>query len=61
MSDEPHISSVTRRAFVAASAGLVASAAAVPVLGQTGGAPRRVIIDTDPGVDDAFALLLAMR
>ncbi len=22
---------------------------------------RRVIIDTDPGVDDAFALLLAMR
>jgi purine nucleosidase len=26
-----------------------------------GGAPSRVIIDTDPGVDDAFALLLAMR
>lgn len=23
--------------------------------------PRRVIIDTDPGVDDAFALLLALR
>ncbi len=61
MSDEPHISSVTRREFVAASASLVASAAAMPVLGQPGGAPRRVIIDTDPGVDDAFALLLAMR
>src|ERR1700744_3594024 len=27
---------------------------------RTGG-PHRVIIDTDPGVDDAFALLLAMR
>ena len=52
---------VTRRAFVAASAGLAVSAAAMPVFGQTGGAPRRVIIDTDPGVDDAFALLLAMR
>ncbi len=23
--------------------------------------PRRVIIDTDPGVDDALALLLALR
>src|SRR6202020_173210 len=61
MSDDPHTSSVTRRAFVAASAGLAASAAAMPVLGQTGGASRRVIIDTDPGGDDAFALLLAMR
>jgi inosine-uridine nucleoside N-ribohydrolase len=61
MSDEPNISSVTRRAFVAASAGLVTSAAAMPVLGQAGGGLRRVIIDTDPGVDDAFALLLAMR
>jgi inosine-uridine nucleoside N-ribohydrolase len=27
----------------------------------TGASPARVIIDTDPGVDDAFALLLAMR
>ncbi len=55
------ISEVTRRTFVAASAGLVAGAAAAPALGQPAGAPRRVIIDTDPGVDDAFALLLAMR
>jgi inosine-uridine nucleoside N-ribohydrolase len=28
---------------------------------QTGRGPFRVIIDTDPGVDDALALLLAMR
>src|SRR5450755_2023505 len=28
---------------------------------RTGGGPFRVIIDTDPGVDDALALLLAMR
>jgi inosine-uridine nucleoside N-ribohydrolase len=55
------ISEVTRRTFVAASAGFVAGAAAAPALGQPAGAPRRVIIDTDPGVDDAFALLLAMR
>src|SRR5215469_4184313 len=54
-------SDVTRRVFVAASAGLVASAATLPALGQPAGTPRRVIIDTDPGVDDAFALLLAMR
>ena len=27
----------------------------------SGGPPSRVIIDTDPGVDDAFALLLALR
>jgi len=29
--------------------------------GPTASNPSRVIIDTDPGVDDAFALLLAMR
>lgn len=60
MSEEFPISGVTRRTFVAASAGLAAAAAVTPARGQTG-APRRVIIDTDPGVDDAFALLLAMR
>lgn len=60
MAEPVSASGVTRRTFVASSAGLVASAAA-PSLAQTGGAGRRVIIDTDPGVDDAFALLLAMR
>lgn len=58
---------MTRRDFVASSAATLA--AGKLALGTTAGnAPAeesrgssRVIIDTDPGVDDAFALLLAMR
>ena len=56
---------ITRREFVASSA------AALSVTGAMGGTrgsvsrgsgkAARVIIDTDPGVDDALALLLAMR
>jgi inosine-uridine nucleoside N-ribohydrolase len=57
---------MTRRGFVTSSA---AALAASTLLGGadafaqsgTGRGPSRVIIDTDPGVDDAFALLLAMR
>ena len=67
---------VTRRQFVTTSAAAVAAsgltARFVPGAqaraldqgqsGEKGGrGPFRVIIDTDPGVDDAFALLLAMR
>jgi inosine-uridine nucleoside N-ribohydrolase len=63
---------LTRRQFVTASAaglsvsGLARSVQAVlrpfgPQSGQTARGPFRVIIDTDPGVDDALALLLAMR
>jgi inosine-uridine nucleoside N-ribohydrolase len=63
---------ITRRDFVASTAAL----AATMWSGKTGakenspygissqsatGTPSRVVIDTDPGVDDAFALLLAMR
>ena len=64
-------SGITRRDFVAASASTLAfSALAKPRASvdsadvgnnDAGRGPRRVIIDTDPGVDDAFALLLAMR
>ena len=65
-------SNMTRREFVTASAaGLALSglASAAPTLHvgeqrsepKPGGGPFRVIIDTDPGVDDALALLLAMR
>ena len=62
-------SGITRRHFVTASAATLA-ASALPqnaVAGLAGNAGQhaagmsRVIIDTDPGVDDALALLLAMR
>lgn len=63
---------ITRRDFVSSTAALAAtmwsgnpgakeySPYGVSRQG-TAGAPARVVIDTDPGVDDAFALLLAMR
>ena len=58
---------MTRRRFVTSSAAvLAASGLARDVVASEGQAatargPFRVIIDTDPGVDDALALLLAMR
>ena len=56
---------LTRRSFVKSSATLLAAsgfASTRTAFGQsTSASPARVIIDTDPGVDDAFALLLAMR
>ncbi len=64
---------LTRRQFVASSAAAIAAGAlsadalaleetpAATAQPPTSATPSRVIIDTDPGVDDAFALLLAMR
>jgi inosine-uridine nucleoside N-ribohydrolase len=68
---------LTRRQFVTTSAAAVAGASVTASFGrahEAAGAseqgqpnqradrgPFRVIIDTDPGVDDALALLLAMR
>jgi inosine-uridine nucleoside N-ribohydrolase len=64
---------MTRRQFVTSSSAALAAggfvqhafASSSPVAGQTtqatGRGPSRVIIDTDPGVDDALALLLAIR
>jgi inosine-uridine nucleoside N-ribohydrolase len=61
---------MTRRQFVTSSAAVLAASGFAgnahaddePVVQhQTGRSPFRVIIDTDPGVDDALALLLAMR
>jgi inosine-uridine nucleoside N-ribohydrolase len=58
---------LTRRQFVASSAvtlaasGLSHAALAGSLYQGAGRGPFRVIIDTDPGVDDALALLLAMR
>jgi hypothetical protein len=63
---------ITRRQFVTSSAFALAAesmahgAPAVPLSGQAASGSgaqhgsNRVIIDTDPGVDDALALLLAM-
>ncbi|HEX6905689.1 MAG TPA: nucleoside hydrolase [Terriglobales bacterium] len=73
MDGEQKASGMTRRQFVAGSAagltvgGLAKRAqAAAPMTerrprGEGRGGMARVIIDTDPGVDDALALLLAMR
>jgi len=58
---------MTRRRFVTSSAAVLAAGGlarkVVASQGQaaTSRGPFRVIIDTDPGVDDALALLLAMR
>jgi len=62
---------LTRRQFVSSSAATLAMGALAPNAfasqqstrnqPPSGSTPARVIIDTDPGVDDAFALLLAMR
>ena len=59
---------MTRRQFVTTSSGvLMASSLAKTQLGfgessqAAPGTASRVVIDTDPGVDDALALLLAMR
>src|SRR4051812_26773841 len=59
-------SGITRRQFVASSSAILTVGAlsnSFASFGQssTGRGLSRVIIDTDPGVDDAFALLLAMR
>ena len=74
MDDGQKTSGMTRRQFVTASAaGLAVTSfmARTPSAhalsraeqdsGPAGSTPARVIIDTDPGVDDALALLLAMR
>ncbi|MCU1302723.1 MAG: hypothetical protein JWQ87_3007 [Candidatus Sulfotelmatobacter sp.] len=66
-----HRGSITRRQFVTSSATVLAASslarnaqATTNFFAQHEAArrgPFRVIIDTDPGVDDALALLLAMR
>ena len=74
MESQQKLLGMTRRQFVAsslaagafttpwASNGLVATIpVSEPSYPQGGHVPFRVIIDTDPGVDDALALLLAMR
>jgi len=68
MDSERKIFGMTRRQFVTSTAaGLAATSLAGGALAAArehlpaSRGPFRVIIDTDPGVDDALALLLAMR
>ena len=66
---KPEVKPITRREFVVSSAMMVAAGtlgiearSAPATAGEAANrTPSRVIIDTDPGVDDALALLLAMR
>jgi len=52
-----------RRQFLAGSSALALSGilARGQTASPTGSPGQKIVIDTDPGVDDAFALLLAMR
>jgi inosine-uridine nucleoside N-ribohydrolase len=53
---------LTRRAFVGTVILLVSSLAlAAPARGEASQPPRKVILDTDPGIDDAMAILFALR
>ena len=73
MNPTDKLTGITRRDFVSSSALAIAGAGIVPTIVSPGAfaneafVPQkattgsRVIIDTDTGVDDAFALLLAMR
>jgi inosine-uridine nucleoside N-ribohydrolase len=67
----PESSSITRRRFLGYSAGAVA-ASSLPAFAWEGanrsfsnpapaGGPHRIILDTDPGVDDAMAFFLTFR
>jgi inosine-uridine nucleoside N-ribohydrolase len=54
---------MSRRTFLGCSAGAFA-ASALPdfaVTAASAAAPHRIILDTDPGVDDAMAIFLALR
>src|SRR3974390_96222 len=51
---------ISRRAFLRCAA-CTAAAAALPRLAPSMPTPTRIILDTDPGVDDAMAIFLALR
>ena len=52
---------MSRRAFLASSAGAILVNALPGFALSAAGGPRRIILDTDPGVDDAMAIFLALR
>ena len=57
------VSRVSRRTFLGTSITATAAAAlsTFPFLSVEAAQPRRIIIDADTGVDDAIAILLALR
>jgi inosine-uridine nucleoside N-ribohydrolase len=54
------LSSMSRRTFLGCSAGTLL-ASRLPVFSFPAATPRRIILDCDTGVDDAIAILLALR
>src|SRR5215475_1613091 len=55
------VSEMSRRAFLGCSAGAVLAHALPGFALPRAGASGRIILDTDPGVDDAVAIFLALR
>lgn len=53
-------SGLSRRSFLKCTA-CISAGAALPRLALSMPSPRRIILDTDPGVDDAMAIFLALR
>src|SRR6266478_4997024 len=51
----------THAGFRNSTAGLVLLMLSISSTSTAGGAPRQVIIDTDPGADDAIAIMLALN
>lgn len=49
------------RPLAGSAAPWLGAAASVGTVGSSPGAPQRLIIDTDPGVDDAVSILLALK
>jgi len=55
------VSEMSRRAFLGGSVGAVLATSLPGFALPASPTPRRVILDTDPGVDDAMAIFLALR
>src|SRR6516164_7338625 len=55
------VSEMSRKAFIGVAGGAILASALPKFALAAPDAPRRVILDTDPGVDDAMAIFLALR
>jgi pyrimidine-specific ribonucleoside hydrolase len=55
------VSEMSRKAFIGVAGGAILASALPKFALAAADAPRRVILDTDPGVDDAMAIFLALR